>query len=199
MRQPGVQSTTLPMYIITPYFVPASLNVLLSQESTVKTRAYVEISQSINQTSIVQISLTKPGSVARQPNQCSTAKLEEKQFHNINRLSGLPVSMGEKAKSRRCVLRCFFNLSINQSHYYSATIPSKAKLSGVTAKSVFLKGSNWIGWMDRQWEVVPKRWGTRVKSSRTCVALDPRDWQTIIVVWSQRRGWKWCGKHGVKT
>ena len=31
--------------------------------------------QSVNQTSIAPISLAKPGSVARQPNQCSTAKI----------------------------------------------------------------------------------------------------------------------------
>ena len=40
--------------------------------------------QSINQTSIVSISQAKPGSVAPQPNQCSTAK-SRKQFRNINR------------------------------------------------------------------------------------------------------------------
>ena len=63
---------------------------------------------------------------------------------------------------------------------------------------MFLKGSNWNGWTDRQWQVVPKRRGTKVKSSCTCVGLDPRDWHTIIVVWSQWMEWKWCGKHGVK-
>ena len=41
------------------------------------------INQSINQTSITPISPVKPGSVARQPNQCSTAK-SRKQFRNIN-------------------------------------------------------------------------------------------------------------------
>ena len=40
--------------------------------------------QSINQTSIAPISPAKPGSVGRQPNQCSTAK-SRKQFRNINR------------------------------------------------------------------------------------------------------------------
>ena len=40
--------------------------------------------------------------------------------------------------------------------------------------------------------------GTRVKSSCICVGLDPRDWQTIIVVWYQWMGYKWCGKHGVR-
>ena len=105
--------------------------------------------------------------------------------------------------------------SINQSNFYSANIPSKARLSGATAKSlieqqnrgnssvtstghgewwylwgkgqikemclqIILEGSNWTGWTDRQWEIVPKRWGTRVKSSSTSIDLDPRDWQTII-------------------
>ena len=86
---------------------------------------------------------------------------------------------------------------------------------------MFPKGSNWNGWMERQWEVVPKRQGTRVKSSCTSIGLYPRDWQTIInqsnfysanipskarlsgtkiiiVVWCQWTGRKRCGKHGVK-
>ena len=50
---------------------------------------------------------------------------------------------------------------------------------------IFLEGSNWTGWMDRQRQVVPKRLGTRVKISSTSIGLDPRDWQTIIIVWSQ--------------
>ena len=29
---------------------------------------------------------------------------------------------------------------------------------------MFLKGSNWTGWMDRHQKVVPKRWGTKVKA-----------------------------------
>ena len=52
--------------------------------------------------------------------------------------------------------------------------------------------------MDRQRQVVPKRRGTRVKSCCTSIGLDPRDWQTIIVVWSQWTGRSRCGKHGVK-
>ena len=63
---------------------------------------------------------------------------------------------------------------------------------------IFLEGSNWTGWTDRQWEVIPKRWGTRVKSSSTSIGLDPRDWQTIIIVWSQRTGRNRCSQHGVK-
>ena len=39
---------------------------------------------------------------------------------------------------------------------------------------------------------------TRVKSSCTSIGLDRRDWQTIIIVWSQWTGRKRCGKHGVK-
>ena len=49
---------------------------------------------------------------------------------------------------------------------------------------IFLKGSNWTGWTERQRKVVPKRRGIRVKSSSTSIGLDPRDWQTIIIVWS---------------
>ena len=37
----------------------------------------VSMDQSINQTSITPISPGKPGSVARQPNQCSHSKIEE--------------------------------------------------------------------------------------------------------------------------
>ena len=63
---------------------------------------------------------------------------------------------------------------------------------------MFLEGSNWNGLTDKQREVVPKRRGARVKSSCTSIGLDPRDWQTIIVVWSQWMGRKRCGKHEVK-
>ena len=63
---------------------------------------------------------------------------------------------------------------------------------------MFLKGSNWNGWMDRQREVVPKRQGTGVKISRTSIGLDPRDWQTVVIVWSQWMGRKQCNKHGMK-
>ena len=63
---------------------------------------------------------------------------------------------------------------------------------------MFLEGSNWNGWTDRQLKVVPERRGTRVKSSCACVGLDPRDWQTNSFAWSQWMGWEWLGKHGVK-
>ena len=43
------------------------------------------INLSINQLSIAPLSQAKPGSVARQPNQCSTV-ISRKQFRNINRL-----------------------------------------------------------------------------------------------------------------
>ena len=55
--------------------------------------------QSINQTSIAPIYPAKPGSVARQPNQCSTAK-SRKQFRNINRPWGNAISMGERPNQR---------------------------------------------------------------------------------------------------
>ena len=54
---------------------------------------------SINGTSIVPIFLAKPGSVAQQPHQCSTAK-SRKQLRNINRPSGMLVSMGERPNQR---------------------------------------------------------------------------------------------------
>ena len=63
---------------------------------------------------------------------------------------------------------------------------------------MFLKSTNWNGWTDRQRQVVPRKWGTRMISSCTRVGLDPRDWQTIIVVRSQWTGWKRCSKQGVK-
>ena len=55
--------------------------------------------QSNNQTSIAPISQAKPGSVAQQANQCSTAK-SMKQFHGINGLSGVLVSKGERLSER---------------------------------------------------------------------------------------------------
>ena len=57
------------------------------------------LNQSINQTSIVPISPAKPGSVARQPNQCSAAK-SRRQFRNINRPWGVTVSVGERPNQR---------------------------------------------------------------------------------------------------
>ena len=38
----------------------------------------------------------------------------------------------------------------------------------------------------------------RVKSSSTSIGLDPRDWQTIIIVWSQWTGRNRCSQHGMK-
>ena len=58
-----------------------------------------EINQSIKQISIAPISMAKPGSVPQQSNQCSTAKLM-KQFHDINGLSGVLLSMGERPSQR---------------------------------------------------------------------------------------------------
>ena len=55
----------------------------------------ISINQSINQTSTAPISSMKPGSVAQQPNQRSTAK-SRKQFRNINRPWGVTVSMGKR-------------------------------------------------------------------------------------------------------
>ena len=55
--------------------------------------------QSINQISIAPISPAKPGSVARQPNQCSTAN-SRKQFCNMNEPKGMTVSMGERPSQR---------------------------------------------------------------------------------------------------
>ena len=62
-------------------------NIILSGLQSLKTwRSLNSINkiQSIIQTSIAPISPAKPGSVAWQPNQCSTAK-SRKQFRNINR------------------------------------------------------------------------------------------------------------------
>ena len=123
------------------------------------------INQSINQTYIASISQAKPGSVARQPNQCSTAK-SRKQFSHINMSSGMSVLWGKGQVKEMC-------------------------------RQMFLKGSNWICWTKKQREVVPKRRGTTVKSSCTIIGLDPRDWQTIIIVWSQWTGRNRCCNHGV--
>ena len=68
------------------------------------------INQSINQTYIAPISPAKPGSVARQPDQCSTAK-SMKLFRNINRPWGVTLSMGGKAKSKRCVFSYFLKVA----------------------------------------------------------------------------------------
>ena len=60
------------------------------------------INQSINQSinfSIAPISPVKPGSVAPQPNHCSTEK-SMKQFWSISGSSGIPVHMGERPTQR---------------------------------------------------------------------------------------------------
>ena len=54
--------------------------------------------------SIAPISPTKPGSAARQPNQCPTAE-SKKQFRNINGPSGVPVSVVERPSQRDVYLR----------------------------------------------------------------------------------------------
>ena len=73
-----------------PHFSRNSLHFGFNSHSLF---ASSKINQSSNQTSITPISPAKPGSVVRQPNLCSTAK-SRKQFHNINRPWGMPVSMG---------------------------------------------------------------------------------------------------------
>ena len=60
------------------------------------------INRSINEISMVPISLARPGLEVLQPNQCSTAK-SVKQFRNINRPSGVLVSIGERPSQRMCL------------------------------------------------------------------------------------------------
>ena len=55
--------------------------------------------QLINQLSIEPISTVKPGSAARKPNQCSTSK-SMTQFHGINGLPDVTVSMGKRPNQR---------------------------------------------------------------------------------------------------
>ena len=55
---------------------------------------------SINQSNFYSANI--PGSEVRHPNLCSTAK-SIKQFHNVNRSLGMTVSMGEEARSSRCI------------------------------------------------------------------------------------------------
>ena len=57
------------------------------------------INQSTDQMSIAPTAPAKQGSVARQPNQCSSGKLK-KQFRNISRPLGAPVSKGEGPSPR---------------------------------------------------------------------------------------------------
>ena len=57
-------------------------------------------------------------------------------------------------------------------------LSGKGQVKGMCLE-MFLEGSNWNCWMDRQQEAILKRRGTRLKSSCVCVGLDPRDQQTI--------------------
>ena len=131
-------------------------------------RQVLWLNESINQISIAPISLAKSGSVAQQPNLCSTAKLK-KAFHNINGPSGVPVSIGE---SQKCVFRCFLKVATEMAEWTDSTRLFQTGSKQMEYKSeklaMFLEGSNWNGWMNRQYEVVPNRWSTRVKSSRLC-------------------------------
>ena len=72
----------------------------------------------------------------------------------------------------------------------------KAKSKSVFSDILWRQQLNWL--TDRQREAVPKRWGARVKSSSTSTGLDPWDWQTIIIVWSQWTGRNQCSQHGMK-
>ena len=112
------------------------------------------------------ISPAKPGSVARQPNQCSTANRGNSSVTSTG-LGKWQYQWGKGQIKEMCL-------------------------------QISVAGSNWTAWTDRQREVVPKRRGTRVKSSSTSIALDSRDWQTNIIVWSQWTGRNLCGKHGMK-
>ena len=68
------------------------------------------LNKSINQISITPIPPAKPDSVLQQPKWCSTAK-SMKQFHKINRPSGIIVSTGERPSPKRCVWRCFLKIA----------------------------------------------------------------------------------------
>ena len=91
-----------------------------------------------------------------------------KQFCNINRPLGVLVSIGERPSQKRCVLRCFLKV---------ATEMAERADSGR-----FFQGD------------LAQKW----KTLAPCDGLDPRDWLTNSIVWSQWTGWEWCGKHGVK-
>ena len=79
------------------------------------TIANQSINQSI-QSSIVPISPAKPGSVAWQPNQCSTAK-SKKQFHKHQQAMGNDGIYGGKAKSKRCVFKYFLKVAFEMAEW----------------------------------------------------------------------------------
>ena len=66
--------------------------------------------QSINQMSVAPRSPAKPGSAARQLNQCSTAKSKQR-FRDINRPSGILVSTEESPSQRDVSLQMFLESS----------------------------------------------------------------------------------------
>ena len=126
------------------------------------------IYQSINQISIAPITPAKPGSVAQQPNQCSTAKLK-KQLCNINRPSGMLVSMGDRP-SQRCVFRCFLRVAAEMAEWTDSG--RLFQRDGV-----------------QEWKALES----------VLVLTLGTDRQINTFVWFQWTGWKWCGKHGVKV
>ena len=83
-----------------PHYLPFYRAYIIStQYATQYAISKKDTLQLINQTSTAPISPAKPGSVARQPNHCSTAK-SKKQFRNINRPWAVTVSMGERPNRR---------------------------------------------------------------------------------------------------
>ena len=98
----------------------------------------------------MSISPAEPGSLARQPNRCSTAK-SIKQLRNINGPSVVPVSIGRKAKSKGCIVRRFLKITVE-----------------VAERT------------DSEWEVVPKRRGTGVKRPHAPIGVGPRDRPRVI-------------------
>ena len=94
------------------------------------------IYQSINQTSIAPISLAKPGSVARQPNQCSRAK-SRKQFRNMNRQSGMPISMGERPSQRDLA---GFDIKLYSSPQFERLLQNACKMLSVKSSDLRWEG-----------------------------------------------------------
>ena len=94
---------------ITPRFGADFVGLVLTPKSSIgniEKYLLVPDNQSINQTSIAPTSPAKPGSVAQQPNQCSTAK-SRKQFRSINRPWGVTVSMGGGGQIKEMCLQMF--------------------------------------------------------------------------------------------
>ena len=113
-----------------------------------------KVNQSINQISIVPISLAQPGSVAQQVSQCSTA-IAKKQFHNINMPSGMLVCMRKRPSQTDVFSGVSWRLQLRwlkrQIAGRCATVKCPYAYIGLDHRDQQSDSFVWSQWMARDW------------------------------------------------